>query len=118
MSKTKHEIEHEQLEVLVKATVSRVRELEDENDTLKKDMARLKEILLIKGMNVGLFSNPEALEIHQEELKRSTEAMQGQVMCTELHIDGLRCTRALGHAGEHCAHGSNGQVLRTWGEGK
>lgn len=28
--------------------------------------------------------------------------------------DGYKCTKAKGHAGQHCAHGSFGYVLRRW----
>lgn len=57
----------------------------------------------------------------KRELRKNLEAQPpedrwtpGSPCCTAQDPDGYGCTKDLGHAGDHVAHGILGQVIRRW----
>lgn len=76
-------IEIERLKARIESLANMVVEEQDalaksdvEVERLKVCVKDLEEALRLKGMSIGLFTNSEALEIHQEELRQKIERIE------------------------------------------
>lgn len=45
-------------------------------------------------------------------------AGNGKWICDARHIEGFSCTRERAHKGEHAAHTTEGEVVKTWRGGR
>lgn len=50
----------------------------------------------------------------EEQLNLPEEDRCGSGNCCFSESDGFRCTKDIGHSGDHIAHGTLGEVVKRW----